>query len=116
MCDTPRVVVSRPRWGALYGATLPQLTALGVVEFTSPPNPLRTVLRFVLAVGAFAGMAAWVRANRAALDLQNWCECAGQTMTVRVIESRRPAPAEAIVPAPIRTPAVVEEAYEPAAR
>jgi hypothetical protein len=30
----------------------------------------------------FLAMAAWLRANRAAFDLQDWCDCAGQQMTV----------------------------------
>jgi hypothetical protein len=40
-------------------------------------------------------IALWVRGNRAALDQQDWCECAADTLTVRVIASRRP---EACVP------------------
>ena len=112
MCATVSAKVSRPGWGALYGATLPQLTALAVAEMSSPPHPLRTVLRFLLGLGTFVGMAVWLRANRAAIDLQDWCDCAGRQMTVRVIESRRPAPASA----PAVSGAVVEEELEPAQR
>ena len=43
---------------------------------------------------ALAGMALWLRANRVAVDLQEWCDCAGTTVAVRVIESRRPAVAD----------------------
>jgi hypothetical protein len=107
MCDTSRAAVSRPRWGTLYGATLPQLTALAVVEISSPSNPLRTVLRFALGLGVFAGMAVWLRANRAAVDLQDWCDCAGRTMTVRVIESRRPVASPR--PVPLVRPALEED-------
>jgi hypothetical protein len=107
MCDMREVAVARPRWGALYGATLSQLTALAAIEVAAPAGALRAILRLALALGAFAGMAAWVRASRAAFDLQSWCECAGRTMTVRVIESRRPAP--------VAPPAAVEEDLEPAA-
>ena len=92
MCDTTPPTVTRPRWGALYGATLPPLATLAVVEMAGPPNAVRTILRFVLALGALGGMALWVRSNRAAVDLQEWCDCAGRTMTIRVIESHRPAP------------------------
>ena len=44
-----------------------------------------------LALGAMAGMAAWLRGSRPALDLAQWCACAASTVTVRVIESRRPS-------------------------
>jgi len=90
MCDTTPAA-TRPRWGALYGATLPPLATLAIVEIASPPNVVRTILRFALALGALGGMALWVHANRAAVDLQDWCDCAGRTMTIRVIESRGPA-------------------------
>ncbi len=94
MCETSARTVGRPRWGWLYAATLPPLAALAVVETTTPPNVLRTVLRYALALAALAAMALWIRANRAAFDLQDWCECAAGTITVRVIESRRPAASE----------------------
>ncbi|HET7343812.1 MAG TPA: hypothetical protein VFL90_20275 [Methylomirabilota bacterium] len=116
MCDTAGVEVPRPRWGVLYGATLSQLTALALVEVASPPNPLRTLLRFVLGLGAFAGMAAWLRANRGAVDLQDWCECAGRQMIVRVIESRRPGPATVPRPEPAVTASAVDEEHELAHR
>ena len=87
MCETSRAAVAGPRWGALYAATFPPLTALAIVEVAGPVGVIRTALRLALALGAFAGMAVWVRANRAAFDLQHWCDCAGRTMTVRVIGS-----------------------------
>ena len=111
MCDTTPVAATRPRWGALYGATLPPLAALAVVEMASPPNVVRTILRFALALGTLGGMALWVHSNRAAVDLQDWCDCAGRTMTIRVIESRRPAP-----PLDSPAPEVIEDAYEVAGR
>ncbi len=80
----------QPRWGLLYGVTLPPLLALTTVEALAPPAAARTVLRYVLALAVIAGMAAWLRANRHVLDLAQWCECASATVTVRVIESRRP--------------------------
>ena len=99
MCDTTSrgargSVGDRPRWGALYAATLPQLGALGV----------------------FLAMGAWLRANRPAFDLQDWCDCAGQQMTVRVIESRRPRPVAFPLDPPVFAPAPAEEEYEVAAR
>ncbi|PYM26198.1 MAG: hypothetical protein DMD78_04740 [Candidatus Rokuibacteriota bacterium] len=67
------------------------MAALAAVEMASPPNAVRTILRFALALGTLGGMALWVHSNRAAVDLQDWCDCAGRTMTIRVIESHRPA-------------------------
>ena len=87
----------RPRWGLLYVLVAPQLAALAIVELSGPPNVARATLRYALALGVFAAMAAWIRSNRAAIELQDWCDCASRTMTVRVIEHRPPAP-----PAPPR--------------
>src|SRR4029434_5754506 len=111
MCDTPRPpgpTVLRPRWGLLYGAAFSPLAALAVVEVTTPPNAIRTLLRFVFAISAFAGMAVWVRARRTALDMSDWCGCAGATVSVRVIESPRPYP---LTPLEARrpSPAWIEE-------
>ena len=89
--DSPPETERRPRWSLLYGVVAPQLTALALVELAASPNVTRAVLRSVLALGTFAGMAVWLRANQAAFDLQQWCACAGATMTVRIVESRRPA-------------------------
>jgi len=103
----------RPRWASLYGATLPQLLALAAVEASAPSHPLRTILRWTLALGTFLGIGLWVRSNRAAFDLENWCACAPQKITVRVIESRRSV-------YPVRDddlpPSWVEEPAEPALR
>jgi hypothetical protein len=101
----------RLRWGLLYGMVLPPLAALALIELAGPPGPVRTVLDPMLALGPFLGMALWIRASRTALDLQNWCACAGSSVTVRVIESRRPeTPVERLEPSP------PEEAHELLAR
>ena len=94
--------IGRLRWGLLYGIVLPQLTVLALVELACPPGAAETALDWMLGLGSFAGMALWIRASRTALDLQSWCACAGSSVTVRVIESRRPAtPAVApLVPSP----------------
>src|SRR5262245_53572466 len=100
MCDTVtsvREAASHPRWLGLYAVTLPQLAALAAVEVAGPPSTVRALARCVLVLGTFVGMGWWVWASRAALDLEQWCECASRTVTVRVIESRRPEP-----PVPIR--------------
>ena len=83
----------RPRWAALYALVLSQLAALVVVELSGPPNALRLTLRWGLALGALATMAAWIGRNRVAIDLQDWCACAPVTIEIRVIEARCPGPA-----------------------
>jgi len=121
MCDTTHrgvqgSAVARPRWGLLYGTALPQLAALGAVEVVQSPHAVRIVLRCLLALGVFATMSVWLRANRSAFDLQNWCECAPERMTIRVIESRRPQPAASPLDRPALRPAPAEEEYEVATR
>lgn len=79
----------RPRWALLYGVGGLAAGALAVIEVVAPAGGVRTGLGCGLTLGAFAAMARWVRRNRAALDLQEWCECAGARVTVRVIPSRQ---------------------------
>ena len=107
--------VAAPRWGLLYAGTLPQLAALGVVEAAHSPHLLRMTLRCLIAVSVFAAMSLWLRTNRPALDLQDWCDCAGAQMTVRVIESHRPEPAISQT-RPITAFEPAEEEYEIVAR
>ena len=121
MCDTTSRAArgsfgGRPRWGLLYAATLPQLAALGVVEVAQSPHAVRVALRYLLALGVFLAMGAWLRANRPAFDLQDWCDCAAQQMTVRVIESRRPRPLAVPLDPPATAPGPAEEEYEVATR
>ena len=85
-------VIPRPRWGLLYSALLLTLAAAAAVELIPVRDGARTALRCGLAVAGFIAMALWVRRNRAALDLEDWCACAGATMVVRVIPSRPPEP------------------------
>jgi hypothetical protein len=102
MCDTvtgPRRAGHRPRWAALYAVTLPQLATLALVEAASPSGAVRMVARVMLTLAAFVGIAWWQHGNRAELDLQEWCECAPRTITVRVIESHRPEPSPRLEPA-----------------
>jgi hypothetical protein len=105
MCDkvtAGRRAAGQPRWIGLYAVTLPQLVALALVEIAGPPG-VRSVARCLFALGTFVGIGWWVHASRGALDLQQWCECAPATITVRLIESRRPALSDRSVPAmPIR--------------
>jgi len=118
MCDTsrpPGSTVIRPRWGLLYGVAFSPLAALAVVEVAAPPTGVRTLLRFVLALGAFAGMAVWVRASRTALARLDWCGCAGATVTVRIVESRGSRSLTELE-APGSSPAGTEEERELALR
>lgn len=95
MCGTSHVSkdsaapVPRPRWGLLYGVVFAGLAALALVDAYAAASA-RTVLDGVMAGTVFLGIGRWIRTNRVALDQQNWCECAADTLTVRVIPSRRP--------------------------
>jgi len=81
----------RPRWGRLYGLAGLTLAALATVEVFPSSGPPLTALRCGLALGGLVAMAVWARSNRVALEQQD-CECAADTITVRVIPSRRPEP------------------------
>jgi hypothetical protein len=97
MCEraTPqRRVSSRPRWVVLYAVALSPLAALAVVEAVGLPHATRILTDCGLVLSTVIGMGWWSRANRAALDLQGWCECAPWPMTIRVIESRLPVSPE----------------------
>ena len=80
--------IARPRWIALYGIATLGLAALAVTEIAAAAI-VRPALESVVGGGAFLAIALWLRTNRGALDQQDWCECAADTMTVRVIPSRR---------------------------
>ena len=94
MCGTSYVSRShgaprpRPRWGLLYGVVLVGLAALALVDVDAAV-PARWLLDGGVAGAIFVGIAFWLRGHRAALDQQDWCECAGDTLTVRMIPSRR---------------------------
>ena len=82
----------RVRWSRLYGILAVMASALMSVELFGQPGQARAALRGSIALAAFAAMALWVRANRAAFDYADWCECAAEKITVRVIPSSRPEP------------------------
>jgi|RhiMetdeSRZDD1v2_1073273.scaffolds.fasta_scaffold05664_9 hypothetical protein len=96
MCDPSaavgRGVTSSPQWRSLYAITLTPLVALAILEVAGPTGAMRAVERCLATMGAFVGMACWVRGNRGALDLHAWCACASPTVTRRVVESCRPGP------------------------
>lgn len=104
MCDARAVsartmAIARPSWLRLYGVALLMLAALVAVDVISAAGGLRTALEVTVALGGFGAMAGWARRNRAALDLQDWCECASAKTILRVIPSHRPFTATAPDPA-----------------
>jgi hypothetical protein len=91
------LTIARPRWTVLYAIAAFGLAALAIAEAAAGAL-LRPALESVIGGAVFLGIALWLRSNCAALDQQDWCECAGQTVTVRVIASRRLAPSRPVVP------------------
>src|SRR5437763_1240579 len=87
-------VSPRPRWGVLYGVVFLGLAGLAIGDVASP-EIARLPLDGALAGAALGAISLWVRGNRVALGQQDWCECAADTVTVRVVASRR---AEAYAP------------------
>ena len=88
MCNSPSPSAPRPRWRVLYLRLL-VMGAAGVLLAVSSVGPaLRTALGCALAAGAAGAALGWVRSNAAALDQAEWCECAGATVTARVVLSR----------------------------
>src|SRR5712691_3751765 len=85
--DSP--AMARPRWTALYGIATSSVAALALTEIAADAF-VRPALESVVGAAALVAIALWLRGNRAALDQQDWCECAADTLTVRVIPSRRP--------------------------
>lgn len=94
------------------------LGALTTVEVVPLSDPTRTAVRCAVVLSGFAGMAVWARWNGPALDQADWCACAGEKMTVRVIPSRRPMASRPTIPTIPVSPLVVEvkEEIEPATR
>jgi hypothetical protein len=95
--------MARPRWTALYGIAASSVAALALTGIAADAF-VRPALESVVGAAAFVATTLWLRANRAALDQQDWCECAAETLTVRVISSRRPEPVKSMPP---RVPDVV---------
>jgi hypothetical protein len=91
----------------LYGIAAFGLAALAVTEI-AVAAVVRPALESVVGGAAFVAVALWLRTNRGALDQQDWCECAADTMTVRVVPSRRLQSQGATVPRP-----TVPRTFEP---
>ena len=86
MCDTPvsESRAFRPRWGALYTIAVAALGGLALASAATSPVT-RVTLGAVTGVATITALAWWHSANRVALDLADWCECASGTVTIRVI-------------------------------
>ena len=95
--------MARPRWAVLYVVAAFALAGLALADMTAT-TAVRPAIESAASVGAVAGIALWVRTNRAALERHAWCACAAETVTMRVIPSRRPEDGRRI---PRRTPAVI---------
>src|SRR2546427_5943899 len=80
------------RGSRLYGILAAMAGALTSIEAFGPAGSATMALRGGIALAAFVAMALWIRGNRAAFDYADWCECAAEKITVRVIPSRRPMP------------------------
>lgn len=92
-------VIPRPRWFFFYGVTSILLGSGAAVELFTSPGAARMTLRVGLAVGALATLSLWFRFNRVSLDLEDWCDCAREKTTVRVILSDVPEPP--VTPMPV---------------
>ena len=101
----PITAIPRPRWLLLYGIVFLGLAALAIPDVAAA-EVVRPALDGVVGGAVLVAIAFWIRGNRAALDQQDWCECAADTVTVRVIPSHRPEPDGSLLPhRPSRTSA-----------
>lgn len=101
MCDSRKTVatVERPHWSRLYAVLPLAIVTLALVELSVRVPVLRVMFRCGIVCAAFGAMMGWVRANRVALDQLDWCACAANAVTVRVISSppvHQPRAAEAM--------------------
>ena len=83
-------VTPRPHWLGLYVRLLVGSAAGALLAIALPASAARTVLGGVLAVAIVLAALDWNRRNAAALDLEDWCDCAPATITARIVESHRP--------------------------
>ena len=100
MC-TERRRQPQPRWGRLYAIVAGGALGTALARAGLPVSPLRTAALVAVPAVVALAMAWWVATNRVALELTGWCDCAGGSVTVRVVVAEpmprlaaRPAPAE----------------------
>jgi hypothetical protein len=105
MCDTATRSMSPrtnhgPHWRTLYVGVVLMLAAIGAVDATGTAGRTKAIVECGLVMGEIGTMAFWTRRNRAPLDLEQWCECAAATVTIRVIPSCHAVgpPAHAVEP------------------
>src|SRR5262245_49227641 len=91
----PRAL-EQPGWAGLYALAGLMLAALTVAGMLIAPGAELTALQCGIVVAGFGAMVGWTRRNRAALDRLDWCDCAGERVTMRVIPSHRPRRARAV--------------------
>lgn len=103
MCDAsrPRERSSSPRWISLYAVVLLTVAAAGIADVIAPA-PLAHPLFYAVAGAGWVGVMWWIRANRTALEQAEWCACASETITMRVITSEpRQRPQPLVDPMPV---------------
>ena len=95
MCDDSRAVRRSPRlrWTGLYTIAGLALALLAAAEALPAGAGARAALQGAVGFAALGAMAAWARANRAALDLAGWCDCAASRTTVRMVHAHIADPA-----------------------
>lgn len=94
MCDARLAFATRPRprWRHLYAIAALAGATFVLTELSVQARPLPIALECGIAVAAWGASVFWIRANRVALDLFDWCDCSAKTITVRVIMSRPARP------------------------
>jgi hypothetical protein len=95
MCDSQagscrERLLPRPKWATLYSLVVLGASSAAAVEMFGPAGALRTALRLGVVIGGSVAITLWLRLNRVALDAEDWCACAHEKMTVRVIRSAPP--------------------------
>jgi hypothetical protein len=91
----------RPRWGRLYAIVAGGALGTALARSLLAVSPLRAAALVTIPALVALALAWWVATNRVALELSNWCDCAGGSVTIRVVGAEsvprieaRPAPAE----------------------
>lgn len=96
MCDAPSGTLPRPRWSVLYALVVVAAVTGLAIAVVVPPGLVTNVVDAALGLAVLGAAAFWVRANRVALDLDGWCDCATEHVTMRVIQSRQPDVPDAV--------------------
>lgn len=94
MCDPGRTYPKQPRptWGRLYGMLAVAGTIVAVLEASPLAAAMTQALEGAIAALVVVALVGWLRANRAALDQEEWCACAASTLTVREVRPKQAFP------------------------